>query len=77
MKKEIIALVRKHQLNEIVSTFQMANQFQLQLSKNDVKRLYQAMQDEVALEFGAPLSKSLFPKYIFDDSNDDSQGIFD
>lgn len=58
-------LVARHQLNELANLFRMRDR--LRFSNASLKRLYFIMQDEVAREFGAPLSPSLFPEEIFED----------
>ena len=65
IKKKLINLVKIHQLNEIIVIFKMADQMILQFDRNEIKSLYSIVQNEMILEFGAPLSPSLFPSLIF------------
>lgn len=69
MEYKLKDLVRKHQLSEILTIFQMADQMQIQFNKDDMKYFYRMVQQEMINEFGAPLSPSLFPAIIFDQRN--------
>lgn len=72
MEYKLKSLVQRHQLNEILTIFQMADQMQIQFNKDDMKYFYRLVQQEMINEFGAPLSPSLFPAIIFDLPRDTS-----
>ncbi|OHT08031.1 hypothetical protein TRFO_23664 [Tritrichomonas foetus] len=71
-EKHLTELIQAHQLQEIVSFFQMAGQQQLQYNDKQLKSLYLSMQQEIMREFGAPLSPSLFPDCIFQETPHES-----
>ena len=73
METKLISLVKAHQLNEILTYFQMADRFLLQFSTNDMKYFYRIVQKEMIDEFGAPISPSLFPSILFDHSIDQQE----
>ena len=68
MEQKLISLVKKHQLNEVISNFQMADRFLLHFSIAEMKYFYKVVQHEMIEEFGAPLSPSLFPRMLFDEN---------
>ena len=73
-EKYICDLVYNHRLNELVSFFSMADQQKMQFSDQQLKSLYATMQQEMISEFGAPLSPSLFPQCIFNETPKSSTG---
>ena len=70
MESKLIDYVKKHQLNEILITFQLADRLLIPFSPVDMKHFYEVVQKEMIDEFGAPLSPSLFSK-LFDEEQKD------
>ena len=67
MIMRMLELVRTHQLNEVITWFQMADEFQVRFSPVDIRKIYDIVQSEVISLFGAPLASSLFPSFLFED----------
>ncbi|KAI5542048.1 hypothetical protein TVAGG3_0061580 [Trichomonas vaginalis G3] len=67
-KEKLVNFVKIHQLNEILVYFQFPDHFLLRFSLADIKSLYEAVQNEMINEFGAPLSPSLFPQHLWSDT---------
>lgn len=70
IKTDILDLIERNRLNEVVNTFAM--QDRLCCSVKDMKYLYRVTQEEIVKKFGAPLSPSLFPSDIFTEDTDQS-----
>lgn len=70
MENKLISYVRKHQLNEILITFQLADRFLLQFNTTEMKHFYDIVQKEMIDEFGAPLSPSLFPRLFVEEQKE-------
>lgn len=68
-KDKLVELIRKHQLSEVLTWFQMADEFQIHFTFSEIREIYETVQDEMVNIFGAPLAKSLFPSFIFDNKH--------
>ena len=75
-EKHLNELIQNHRLMEIVNFFQMGEQMQIQITRIQMKHLYYSVQQQIVAEFGAPISQSLFPAFIFQESSESSVGSF-
>lgn len=62
---KLIEMAKEHKLNEIVVYFQ-TDLTQIRIPLKDLRKLFQIAQREVINEYGAQISLSLFPDYLYE-----------